>query len=61
MGTVTSMRFLALVLWVSTVLLLLGGWAYGSRSAAGAGSTMLVLYLILAARTRSLDLSSKRG
>jgi len=61
MGTITSMRVLARVLWVVTILLFLGGWAFGSRGAAGAGSGTLVLYIILAARTRSLDLSAKRG
>ncbi len=61
MGTITSMRSLALLLWVVTILLFLGGWAFRSRGAAGAGSATLVLYIILAARTRSLDPRAKRG
>jgi hypothetical protein len=55
----TKMRVLALTLWVVTLGCFAAGWFAANRVATAVGCATLVLYMIFAARARSLNLTSK--
>jgi hypothetical protein len=52
-------RVLALTLWVVTLGCFAVGWLGSNRVASAVGCAALVLYIVLAARTRSLSVNSK--